>query len=74
MAPKCRLNTADALQMKNPVRSINLKSCKHKNTEAGANAGIQRVVCRDCGQVSLIEFRQAVMNRKPAAETFPLHN
>ena len=75
MTPKCRLCTADSNHMKKPVRTLkNQKNCQHKNTVAGANAGIQRVVCHDCGRVSLIEFREAVTYGTSNAEGSSPHN
>ena len=74
MTPKFELNMTDFTHMKDRVTSPkNQKNCQHRNTVAGANDGIQRVVCNDCGRMSLIEFRQAVTNRRPNPKGSALH-
>ena len=75
MTPKCELNMTDFIHMKYRVSSLKTqKNCRHRNTVAGANAGIQRVVCNDCGRVSLIEFRRAATYGTSNAKGSSLHN
>ena len=62
MIPKNPINPTDSPQMKKRIRSLqNRKYCEHTNTVTGANAGIQRVVCEECGHISFSHLDQAVI-------------